>query len=504
MQNTNQGGFCPNCGKQYTAGTAFCSGCGSKLSQPAPQPAPQPQYVAPQPQPQYVAPQPQYVAPQPQPQYVAPQPQYVAPQPQYVAPQPQPQPQYVAPQQPMYNTQTVRTVAPQKKPLWQTIASILLLVSVLFCLIFPFAGFSTYKYTLDASVDSEIQDYVKEANEEMEAVSLIEILTDDGYSISDIFDDFSEEMDYIDMMSEYIEADYFTTLMLNAIFGLIVRLVVYVLTLVFLIFMIVYSIKAIIAMCKGQYDTLVKCALGAFIRLISTFICFTIYTSMYADYADEDVMVRGGMVMAPAASFALYASFALIIGAIVIGMIMNKNIALSAPKKAGTIKNLAAFAGLSIMAFTMLGQKAQYLFRATYGVMYPNAMEDDDAALKALLIVGTFIVYIIAASMVTRAIASTGKEDLYFANYSQAEIDAGKMKRAGSPNILATAIFFLLMTVAVYVYESEFEFFMYRPIAMVLLTVLAIVVYVAYRVLGSVFAPKQAPQQQMYTGTTLM
>ena len=124
--------YCTNCGAPNEEGTKFCTSCGNKLPEVAPQPAPQPVYAQqPVQQPQYQQPvqQPVYAQqPVQQPQYQQPQPQYQ--QPQYQQPQ-QGYPQGGYPQQPQGYYQpgyTGFSEAPKKSKKGLVIAIVIILL----------------------------------------------------------------------------------------------------------------------------------------------------------------------------------------------------------------------------------------------------------------------------------------------------------------------------------------------------------------------------------------
>lgn len=497
MQNTNQGGFCPKCGKQFTAGAAFCMGCGANLSQlipPANPVAPQPQ---PQPQPQYVAPK-----PQPQPQYAPPQPQY-NPAPQYV-----PQPQY--PQQPMYsNTQTVSTV--RRRPIWQTISSILLLIAALIILVVPTFNFYRYSYSADDMSDSDVKEYVEEMNEDSDTISILQMMFDDEYSIMTVFDNFSERMDYIDDLreqyNEYVNnsyyydsyyddeyEDYLTTLTMNAFLYLIQALIMFVVAIVFFVIALIHGIKAITAMSKGQYAELVRSSVTSLTRIFSVFITFSIYSYGSYEVGDDNVL-RSGASMSLASSAVLYLAIALVVAAMLVGVIMNRKKTLCPEKIGGTLKHFVSFLGMMIVAVIMVSQKMQVLFTESYSTFYPTVKWDEDNYVFFLVTWGVLITYAAVTGQVIKNMMTSATEVLYFTHQTQEEIDFGEVKRTHSLNILSSIVFLSIITIALFVFENEYDFFLVNSKAIIAMAVISILTYVGYRILEAVFNPnKKKPQ----------
>lgn len=474
----NQGGFCPKCGKAYVQGTAFCQGCGTNL---APQPAPQPQFV--QPQPQYVAPQPapqpQYVAPQPQPQYAAP-----APQPQYAAPAPAP-----------------KAKDPNARPLWKLLGSIFLFVAVLMMAILPLFGFVTYDYDFPAG--DEYDEWEEEYQEEMEAYGVFTILIDEDFSIINAFEDFIDEMDSIEEratryeydsyygFTSYVNEELVLQYTFSAIYRLAISIIIFVGTLIFLIATQIYAIKSIIAFCKKDYAALSKYTFATLGRFLGVFIMFSIYTHGGLTYLEEDEIARFGLTMAPVAVVALVLALCLIVANVVVSTIFTKK-SLAKENRANFFKTVAVFAGSLILVIIALSQKAQVLL--SYVVNSFFLFEDDsDRIITFIFALGMLILYTAVTKKFISELSDSGMELVYFSQESEQEIVASKLEKPATPNILANGIFLLLIVVADYVINSiEDPYLILDPVAIIAMMVIAIGVYVAYKVLGSVLKPKPA------------
>lgn len=386
----------------------------------------------------------------------------------------------------------------QPKQLWQRIVGILLFVAVMIVLVLPFLSFYRVDISTDFAVDPDTRAGIRKGKGDEVAISMLELLTDDEYSIAQAYDDFSYQMDFLSTANDIYDDQTIFYYTLDTFFVLITKLVVYGLALAFLIQMIIIAIKAIIGITRNDYAVLVKCAMGAYSKLILTFLCFTVYACLVSQGvltviypADENGFMRFGISMTSLGMTAMLLAFVLILGAIIVGMVMNKGVSMCIAKRAGTVKSLVAFIGLSVLAFAMLTQKAQYLFNGVYGILYQSEMDFEADAMKYVILLGLIMTYTVIVIKTSKEIKSSGIEALYFSNFVFNDEEKLKIKRSGEPNILATVVFFILTVASLFVFENEYEFFPLDHIGVIIMTGITVATYIVYKVFSIKLNPNK-------------
>lgn len=475
------GGYCPKCGNAFAVGTAFCPKCGANLAQSAQeqravqQNAKQPQYAPPAP-PQYASKQQQKM------------PNQVAQSNQKNTPKPQPQPQQQGHQKNKSRTKTV-------KKTWQTSTSVILLVAVLLMLVLPFVGFYKYTYTADDLSDKDVREKVEDLNDDAdEEVSMVEILTDEKYSIIGVFDSFVDTLDAISEVSSVYgdSSDYISSMTINAVFKLFSGTLTFVFALLFFILTLIYAIKSIIAVTQKRYGILVKYALGTFSRLIMTFVMFTIYaTGSVSEY--DGVIIRGGLSMSTTASAALLIALALLVVAMILTVSMNKEYAFSAEKRAITIKSMLAFVAFVSTALIMLSQKVQLLYSGAYSMFYSGSIDGAEDFVRYVIVWGVLVLYTILTVRISNEITRSGLEVLYFSQTTKRDYNIKKIRE---PNLLLTGILFVVIIFALYMFDSLESSALISETPVYISTAVIVGSYVAYRIIEEVFRSKKKSKKK--------